>query len=108
MGRDAYWDEHSVQVPASLAARRPHEIRVLDPGAFYWPGSKPWHLTMLHEPAQAALDPRHGYATHLWQTLAWSYLKGLTPGEIRRRDTNFARWARPYVEQLPDDYGDGS
>ena len=33
------------------------------------------------------------------------YLTHLTPGKVRRIESNFHRWARPFVAEMPDNYG---
>ncbi len=45
------------------------------------------------------------YANHLWEGKAWKYLEDLTPRRVRSVDTNFHRWAKPLIQDLPDDYG---
>jgi hypothetical protein len=56
--------------------------------------------------SSAQIDTSGAYANHLWQTFAWKrYLEELTPGRVRAIDTNFHRWVRPFVADLPDDFG---
>ena len=104
-GRDAFWDEHSVRVPYVLAQRFRDEVTVLPDAAFFRPPHTPEGLKKIfasREPLQLA----ESYATHLWESLAWErYLEGLSPGRIRAVESNFHRWARPYVETLPANYG---
>ena len=104
-GDEGFWNEHSVVIPARLAANFPDEITVLSPTAFFWPLWTDDHIHWLFNSADPipALDT---YANHLWESFAWrDYLADLTPGEARRKETNFHRWARPYLEGLPDDLG---
>jgi hypothetical protein len=104
LGRDEYWSEHSVQLPLRLADEFPSEITVLPHTAFYWPLWSPAHLKWIFGSNQSI--PLEGvYANHLWEAVAWSYLEGLTPGKIRRLDTNFHRWAQPLLSGLPNNYG---
>ena len=103
-GHDDFWSEHSVRIPFRLAAQYPDEIKVLSHRAFFWPLWLEEHLRWVF----ASIDPiamDETYANHLWETVAWDFLKDLTPGSIRRRDTNFHRWVAPYVAHLPDDFG---
>ena len=103
-GRDKYWSEHSVQIPKRLAREHPDEVTVLGPGAFYRPLWTPPDLERIFTAPYDAAD-RGQYANHLWETKAWAYLSGLTPGQVRRGDTNFCRWSAPMLDSLPDDYG---
>jgi hypothetical protein len=103
-GRSEYWSEHSVQLPARLAAEHPDEITILPFTALYWPLWNNDHLEWIFDstddiPNNATL------ANHLWESAAWRYLEDLTPGDVRRINTNFHLWARPYLEGLPDDFG---
>lgn len=103
-GRDQYWSEHSVQLPAMLAEAHPDEITVLPPTAFYWPLWTPDHLRWIFRSHDfVPLDET--YANHLWESNAWDFVQHLTPGDVRAKDTNFHRWASPFLEGLPDDFG---
>jgi hypothetical protein len=103
-GRDPFWNEHSVQTPFRLARQHPDEIKVLSHRAFFWPLWFEEHLRWIFD----SIDPiptDEIYANHLWETLAWQFIEGLTPGTVRGRATNFHRWVEPYVADLPDDFG---
>lgn len=104
-GDEGYWNEHSVLIPARLAGEHPEEITVLAPTAFFWPLWSEAHVEWLFGSADPI--PECGaYANHLWESFAWrSYLADLTPGHVRACETNFHRWARPYLDGLPDDFG---
>jgi hypothetical protein len=103
-GRDAFWNEHSVQVPFQLARQFPEEIEVLSHRAFFWPLWSDEHLRAIFASAEP-IGMQETYANHLWATLAWTFMEGLTPGAVRGRDTNFHRWIEPYLADLPDDFG---
>jgi hypothetical protein len=103
-GFDVFWNEHSVKIPAWLAGRHPEDIEVLSPRAFFWPVWSPEDLSLIFE-SNAPVPMEETYANHLWQSLSWRYLEGLSPGVVRGRDTNFHRWIAPYVADLPDDFG---
>jgi len=99
-----FWNEHSVQLPFFMSRLFPNEVTVLDHRAFFWPLWTEQGIEQIfrsHEP----IDISESYATHLWETFGWPYVKDLTPGAVRALDSNFARWARPYVEHLPDEFG---
>jgi hypothetical protein len=104
-GHDAYWDEHSVQIPYQLSKKFPDEITVLPSLAFFWPTFKEADLSLIFD-SSAPIDLSRAYATHLWESIAWErYLEHLTPGRVRMVDTNFHRWARPLIAELSDGYG---
>jgi hypothetical protein len=104
LGRDEYWCEHSVKVPAKLAKIHPSEITLLPHTAFFWPLWTEEHLDLIF--SSSTPIPLHGtYANHLWETRAWRFLQNLTPGRVRSKDTNFHLWARRFVSAIPDNYG---
>jgi Glycosyltransferase sugar-binding region containing DXD motif len=100
-----YWSEHSAELPGRLAKQHPDEIHVLPPNAFFWPMWSANELKVLFESSEE-IDVSACYANHLWESQGWQYLDHLTPGKVRAKDTNFNRWARPYLDGLPDDLGD--
>lgn len=103
-GRDAYWNEHSVQLPVRLAGAHPDEITILPPNAFFWPLWTDEHLEWIFLSDKPV--PLDGvYANHLWESNAWSFLEDLTPGQVRALDSNFHRWASPFLAGLPDNFG---
>jgi Glycosyltransferase sugar-binding region containing DXD motif len=104
-GRDAHWDEHSVQMPYQLSRINSDEITILPPSAFFLPTFTPSDLAMIFE-SNTPLDNPNSYATHLWESLVWHrHLEDLTPGRVRSIDTNFHTWIRPFIRDLPDNYG---
>jgi Glycosyltransferase sugar-binding region containing DXD motif len=103
-GADKFWNEHSVFLPARLARAHPQEVTLLPREAFFWPLWHDDHLDWIFRSNQPIpLDET--YANHLWESIAWSFLQDLTPAQVRARDTNFHRWALPYLEDLPGSYG---
>lgn len=104
-GRDQFWSEHSVRLPMTLSKSYPDELTILDHKAFYWPLWTPDHLEMIYG-CHSLTEARATLANHLWESYAWEkYLKLLTPGRVRKTESNFHRWVRPFVENLSDDYG---
>jgi hypothetical protein len=104
-GHDVYWDEHSVRLPYELSKRFPDEITILPHTAFFWPTYTTGDLALIFD-STSPIDISRAYATHLWETPAWElYLEQLTPKRVRSVDTNFHRWARPMIAELPNDYG---
>lgn len=103
-GIDEYWIEHSVVLPFKLMQQHPDEITALPHDAFHWPGPTPEEVALLFGPWPGR-EVRSLYANHLWAQLAVRYTWDLTPGYVRQVDSVFHRWARPFIADLPDDYG---
>jgi hypothetical protein len=103
-GRGNFWNEHSVLRPAILAKQYPTEITILSNRAFFWPLFWPSELARIFSSDEAIVGP-DSLATHLWENKAWRpYLELLTPGKLRRTNSNFAHWASPLLDGLPDDF----
>lgn len=106
-GRDhteLFWNEHSVQLPFFMSRLFPDEIAILDHKAFYWPLWVESHIQWIFG-SNNEIDVSQSFATHLWESKSWSLIKDLTPGQVKAMDTNFAPWARPYIDHLPNDFG---
>lgn len=104
-GQDEFWDEHSCRIPMRLAREHPDSVTILPPDAFFWPGTSQADIDLLFRTPDP-IDAPTAYAHHLWGSIGWKrYLEELTPGRVRAVDSNFHRWARPYVAHLPDGYG---
>ena len=104
-GNDRFWDEHSVKLPLRLSQELPNDITILPPHAFFWPTFKDADLALIFSDPRP-IDVSRSYATHLWESLAWErYLEHLTPGGVRAINSNFSRWASPFLAELPDDFG---
>lgn len=100
-----HWDEHSVQVPLRLSREFPDEVAILPPNAFFLPS---WEDNGIYEMfgSRTPIDVSGKYANHLWEAAAWhEYLEDLTPKRVRKIDSNFHYWARPYVAELKDNFG---
>ncbi|HEV2500879.1 MAG TPA: glycosyltransferase [Terriglobia bacterium] len=104
-GDDEFWAEYAVSVPMRLAKEFPNEVTVLPPAAFFWPLWTPQGIERIFNSTEPI--PRAGvYVNHLWEKAAWeNYLRDLTPGRVRRTDSNFHFWVRPLLAGLPDHYG---
>jgi hypothetical protein len=103
-GKDRYWNEHSVILPSKLRKIHPNELTVLNYRAFYWPIWNERGLRKIFLDSKPVNDSAT-YANHLWEQQASRFVQGLTPGVIRRIDTNFNCWARPYLGAFDDDFG---
>lgn len=104
-GYDQHWNEHSIRVPLILAKAHPSELTILPHTAFYSPLWTPKEIELIFG-SPPSLGVEGAFANHLWESAAWkSYLEQLTPGKVRSSDSNFHHWARPFVENFPDEYG---
>jgi hypothetical protein len=103
-GKDDYWSEHSVAMPMKLAQEDSSDLTILGNRAFHWPLFHRDHLTWTFASTRP-IDGPETFAHHLWESIAWvDYLDGLTVRRVRERDTNFHRWLRPLLADLPDDF----
>ena len=102
--KEAFWNEHSVQLPHFLRKLYPQDVTVLGHLAFFWPLWIEQHLDAIFR-SNVHIDLSSTYATHLWESAAWGFLKDLTPDAVRSQNTNFAHWARPYLEDIAGSYG---
>ena len=93
-GHDAHWDEHSVIIPAQLAAqpRLRGSIAIAEERAFFFPL---WNnMEALFASADAALFAQ-SYCIHYWETLTCQrWLRRISPHNAARGDSNFARFVR--------------
>jgi hypothetical protein len=103
-GKDEFWSEHSVLLPAKLAQAYPQEVTILPEKAFFWPLWHDDHLDWIFR-SNRPIPLDQTYANHLWESCAWLFLENLTPDEVRAQDTNFHQWARPYLDDLPGNFG---
>ena len=102
-GRDAFWDEHSVQIPLELAGigasgdfRQPRsDLEILPAESFFEPSFWPYDLKRLFE----RVEPfENSFAHHLWESVsAERYLDRLTHDIIRSVDTTYNLLARPLL-----------
>jgi hypothetical protein len=103
---DTRWSDHSILLPFKLSEKYQGSMVKLPETAFFWPT---WRAKDIYAMFGAPNRPevRGDFANHLWEQKARYYLGGLTPGHVRRVDSAFHAWARPYLEGLPDDFGGG-
>jgi hypothetical protein len=101
-GRDKYWAEHSVYVPAILAKKYPHLIHIEPNTSFHYP------LYHSEEPLSSEcgiklmfendIEFNNAYCHHLWETTTWEpYLRDLTVEDIISKDTTYNRIARRFL-----------
>ncbi|MDA1055357.1 MAG: glycosyltransferase [Planctomycetota bacterium] len=98
-GRDAFWGEHAVKVPARLAGEYPDEIHIVGPERFFWPMYWPDHLSTFFSGDGSSAFCDDSYCVHLWEQLSWeSYLRDLVPDQIRCGQSEFDKLARPFLD----------
>jgi hypothetical protein len=110
-GRDEFWDEHSVLVPARIAADNPGLAHIQGEFSFFWPrgemvsplwgkrvsGAFPRLMQSFKTVVSRAVLSRV-YCIHLWESQWWeAYLKGLTPEYVRKGKNNFCRLCRRFL-----------
>lgn len=94
-GRDKYWSEHSVKVPARLAAIYPESITMLGPYSFHYPLYDKAGLKSMFE---EVTEFPEAYLHHLWESFSWNnYLSKLTIDEIADHDTTYNLIARKFL-----------
>jgi hypothetical protein len=93
-GHDAHWDEHSVIMPARLAARPELRgaIAIAEERAFFFPM---WNdMGALFESGDETLFAR-SYCIHYWETLTRQcWLRRIEPRNAALGESNFARFVR--------------
>jgi len=108
-GRDQFWFEHSVTVPAQLAQKFPELIHIEDKYSFFWPYYQGSPITLWERATDGAQDElmvqlkkefvfhflSTSFCIHLWEQLWWEdYLKYVTFDNLMTSSNNFSRLAR--------------
>ncbi len=94
-GHDKYWSEISVKKPLELAEKNPSLIHVEPYDSFHYPLYYSWHLKRIFE---KCIDYKNAYCHHYWDGASWEkYLKNLTEGDIKTKDTTYNIIARKYL-----------
>jgi hypothetical protein len=95
LGRDKYWNEHSVKIPERLSQLYPESITRLSPYAFHYPLYNEAGLRSMFEAITEFPDV---FIHHLWESFSWdAYLSRLSPEEIKNRDTTYNLIARKFI-----------
>lgn len=113
-GRDQFWDEHSVQVPARLAEQNPKSLHIEDAFAFFWPMYTASPIPLWNRPVANRFDRmqvaikkglalaflKSSYSMHLWESFWWEeYLSRVTPQYLETSADNFARLGRRFMKE---------
>ncbi len=106
-GRDQFWDEHAVKKPLELMLQSEVSGRItaLDWRSFFYPDfSRPQPLF-----AKSDVAPWAGaFCLHLWETVNWPRVAGITPRSVRDGDCAYARLARQFLAGETDAPGDAT
>lgn len=93
-GRDQFWNEHSVLMPALLAKKFPKEITVLPHTAFFDPDwTRPGLKKMFYEVAEFP----EAYAFHLWEAASWNVLIHFNEKNVDHLDSTYTRALRATI-----------
>ena len=93
-GKDAFWSEHSVEIPGKIAETSPDTITRLGQTAFFFPS---WDEAGINAMFHEDLEFPEAYLHHLWESVAWKYLERLTPESILTENTTYNRIARRFL-----------
>ncbi|ETS76176.1 hypothetical protein PFICI_11563 [Pestalotiopsis fici W106-1] len=107
------WNYHSVILPGEMQKEYPKEVCALPPTTFFWPTWTWHHLEWMHETLNrqeaqhwiAEIEKNGGslfedqLAYHAWSQMAWKrFLKDLTPGNVRTKNTRFNIMVRRFLQ----------
>jgi len=94
LGRDSFWNEHSVIVPYFISKKFPDLIHVLNNNAFFYPSYGRFDLDLLFKKCEVFPD---AYLFHLWETVSYEkYIKNLSKKDIIKIDTSYNVIARRF------------
>jgi len=94
-GKDQFWEEHSVVLPAQLAQKHPDLLHIEEQKSFFYPNyDRPLVLF-----GNAVEDFSKAYCLHLWESVWWKdHLELLSPLVLRISRSNFARLVRRFTK----------
>jgi len=103
IGRDEFWDEHSVKLPLELSKKYPQHIKVLNNRAFFYPLWNDINEILFTEYNESYKEIykniiTNNYCIHLWDTYSHDYLKNLTKDVINSSNTIYNIIARKFIE----------
>lgn len=91
-GRDAYWNEHSVLLPAALSREMPASVTIVDHRAFFEPDYSGEGLAELFFGTREYPD---AYCHHLWESLSWPILSRANEANLELfQHSQFGRLAK--------------
>ncbi|MBP7273073.1 MAG: hypothetical protein KA974_04490 [Saprospiraceae bacterium] len=89
-GKDKFWNEHSVYIPAQFAQQYPNEITIVPPQYFFIPS---YDERGLKDMFVNNTNFDESFVHHLWESKAWQYLSTLTIEDIRQQNSTYAKLA---------------
>lgn len=112
-GKDAYWSEHSVEVPFCIAQENPGTIHVVNRHHFFWPTHLQFWLLfgvntsrslaerllgLLAQPFTYLIVRNFSFGVHLYESMWWDrHLKDLNPDKLRSMNLSFGWLFRRYL-----------
>jgi len=101
LGRDKYWDEHSVILPFKLSKTYPAFITILNSTKLFYPLWGSMSDILFNETINVSEYThliKNSYSIHLWDTFNHNYLKTLTSERILRENTVYNIFARKFLK----------
>ena len=89
LGKDDYWDEHSVRIPVKLDKTG---LTILNYKSFFYPMICDF-IDVLFNSTNLELMSE-SYSCHLWETVTLAELKLFTPEFIQQHNSNYCQLAR--------------
>tara|TARA_R110001599_G_scaffold253766_1_gene454088 strand:+ start:17943 stop:19031 length:1089 start_codon:yes stop_codon:yes gene_type:complete len=93
------WGGHSILLPFKLAQEMADHIHIEPSSSFFIPH---WDRGSLSDLFDSVVDTSRSYSIHLWESLSWHWLAGLTPSVISQIDTTYNMHARRVLAAFPD------
>jgi len=94
-GKDEFWEEHSVILPARLAEEHPDLIHIEEQRSFFFPNYDSPEVLF----RSSTGDFSEAYCLHMWESVWWKdYLELLSPSVLRLSKHNFARLTKAFTK----------
>ncbi len=94
---ESEWNEHSVRLPARLAAQDP-SVYVLDPRSFYWPMYNEGNDLKQFLMGEGTNYCAESYCVHLWESMTWDFIGFLEESDLVTVDSEFFMLARSLLQ----------
>ncbi len=101
MGRDEYWDEHSVLMPYELSKYNMSDIKIINSNAFFYPL---WNnieeilFTEKYDREEYKKLVLNNYCIHLWDTYSHKILKNLNEDDLLNKNTLYNIISRKFIK----------
>ena len=100
LGRDQYWDEHSVINPLKMSSEYPNDIKILGTDSFFYPLWYDINKILFSTDIDINEYKKiigNNYCIHLWDTYSNSYLKTLNENTIFSVNTLYNIFSRKFL-----------